>query len=129
MINQDDIFTYCDLEDKILKRVIEVTRFYNEIRGWDTVLIDPEFYIEDGKFWCNYYDKWNDNNTLVLDLKYLFMPNVKEVFRIEFEQYQARKKEQEENRKRREKKSAEETERQRLRELLEKYPEELQKKK
>jgi hypothetical protein len=57
------------------------------------------------------------------------MPNVKEVFRIEFEQYQARKKEQEENRKRREKKSAEETERQRLRELLEKYPEELQKKK
>ncbi len=129
MITREDVEKFCELEEALNERIVEVTKMYNEVRGWDVSFHDPEFFIEDGKFWCSYYDRWNDNNTLVLDLKYLFMPNVKEVFRIEFEQYQARKKEQEENRKRREKKSAEETERQRLRELLEKYPEELQKKK
>jgi hypothetical protein len=124
MVNREDVDTFCSLERKIEQRVVEVTKAYNEVRGWDASFTYPEFWIEDNKFSCAYIDKWRDNHTLTLDVKYLFMSNVKEVFRIEFEQYQARKREQEENRKRRELKDMEKGERKLLQELLNKYPEE-----
>lgn len=122
MITPEEIEELRALEIKFEARVEEISQAYMQVRGWDSSVDTREIWLDDDKFVHQYEDKWAEQYSIVLDLKYLYMPNVKEIFRMEYEQYLARKQEQSQRRELKDKENFEKGERRILKELATKYP-------
>lgn len=122
MITPEEIEELRALEIKFEARVEEISQAYMQVRGWDSSVDTREIWLDDDKFVHQYEDKWAEQYSIVLDLKYLYMPNVKEIFRMEYEQYLARKQEQSQRRELNDKENFEKGERRILKELATKYP-------
>lgn len=122
MITPEEIEELRALEIKFEARVEDISQAYMQVRGWDSSVDTREIWLDDDKFVHQYEDKWAEQYSIVLDLKYLYMPNVKEIFRMEYEQYLARKQEQSQRRELKDKENFEKGERRILKELATKYP-------